>query len=38
VTLTDEHAGVVDGLGQTKLEHQGLQAALEEIENIQRTY
>jgi len=31
VTLADEHAGVVDGLGESELEDLGLQATLQEI-------
>ena len=31
VALADEHAGVVDALGHAELEHQGLQAALEQV-------
>ena len=31
VALADEHARVVDGLGQAQLEHQRLQPALQEV-------
>merc|ERR1711998_726439 len=31
VTLTDQHTGVVDGLGQATLEHEGLEATLHEV-------
>ena len=31
VSLTDQHSGVMHGLGQTQLEHQGLQPPLQEI-------
>ena len=35
VALADEHAGVVDGLGQAQLEDQRLQAPLQEIRRRQ---
>lgn len=35
VPLADQHAGVVDGLGQAQLEDLGLQAPLQEILNLQ---
>ena len=35
VTLADEHAGMVDGLGQAQLEDLGLQMSLQEILNLQ---
>lgn len=35
VALLDEHARVVDGLGEAQLHHLGLQAALEEILHLQ---
>ena len=35
VSLSDEHTGVVHRLGQTKLEHLSLQAALKEILNLE---
>jgi len=35
VTLTDQDTGVVDGLGKTELEDLGLEAALQEILNLQ---
>ena len=35
VALADEHTGVVNGLSEAKLEHQGLQAALKEIGDTQ---
>merc|ERR1711998_411155 len=31
VTLADQHTGVVDGLGQATLEHEGLEATLHEV-------
>lgn len=31
MSLLDENTGMVDGLGQTQLEHLGLQAALQEV-------
>ena len=34
VALADEDTGVVDGLGQPKLEHLRLQAAIEEVLNL----
>lgn len=38
VALADEHARVVDGLGQALLEDQGLQAALQEVSGRQRQH
>ena len=38
VALADEHARVVDALGQAKLEHQGLQAALQHVSGRQRKH
>eukprot|EP00955_Chlamydomonas_euryale_P039021 351280-Chlamydomonas_euryale.AAC.8 len=38
VVLLDEHASVVDGLGQTLLEDNGLQAALQEVVWLQRQH
>lgn len=35
VTLTDQHTSVMDGLGQSKLEHLCLQTTLQEILNLQ---
>ena len=35
VTLTDQHTGVVDGLGQATLEHEGLEATLHEVLNLE---
>lgn len=35
MALADEHAGVVDGLGQAQLEDLGLQASFQEILNFQ---
>lgn len=35
VALTNQNTGVVDGLGKTKLVDAGLQAALQEILNLQ---
>lgn len=35
VSLLDEHTGVVDGLGQTQLEHLSLQPALQEVLGLQ---
>lgn len=31
MTLTDQHPGVVNGLSQTQLEHQGLKPPLQEV-------
>ena len=38
VALLDEHARVVDGLGETLLEHEGLQSALEEVRRRHRQH
>lgn len=35
VPLPDEDAGVVDGLGQPQLEHLGLEAALQEVLDLE---
>jgi len=35
VTLTDEHTGVVDGLGESQLEHLGLETTLKEVLDLQ---
>jgi len=35
VTLADEHAGVMDGLGESKLEDLGLETAFQEVLNLQ---
>jgi len=35
VTLADQHAGVMDGLGQSQLEHLRLQTALQEVLDLQ---
>lgn len=34
VSLSDEDAGMMDGLGETSLEHLGLEAALQEVLNL----
>ena len=36
VALADEHAGVVHRLGEAKLEHESLEAALEESLGVER--
>jgi hypothetical protein len=36
VALADENAGVMDGLGEAALEHLGLEAALEEVFDLER--
>ena len=33
--MADEHAGVVDGLGKPELEDLGLEAAVEEVLNLE---
>ena len=38
VALADEHAGVVDGLGEAQLEDQGLQPTLQEGLRVQRQH
>lgn len=38
VTLSDEHARMVDALGEIGLEHLGLQPALQEILDLQRQH
>lgn len=35
VSLLDEDSGMVDGLGQTQLEHLSLQSALQEVLGLQ---
>jgi len=35
VTLTDQHTGVVDGLGQTTLEDESLEATLHEVLEVE---
>jgi nucleoside-triphosphatase THEP1 len=38
VTLADQNASVVDALGQTELEDTRLQAALEEVLDLERKH
>ena len=38
VALLDEHAGVVDRLGQAELVHAGLQAAFEKVLDLEREH
>lgn len=35
MSLSDEDAGMMDGLGETSLEHLGLEAALQEVLNLE---
>jgi hypothetical protein len=35
MSLADQHTGVMDGLGKSQFEHLGLQAALQEVLNLQ---